>query len=168
MNQLKVQNRIARHLRLGLSTGFGIGARQTHHNAVVAFRIDFRLGGTQHVDAVANHLYSDFLHLLDFLFQVRVADFLKTRSGDAVSGISLIELTLTKVPGIEQMQLVQESIDQLLINRVKGDEYTIETDQRLLEEFQIVFGGDTAIVIEDVDEIPQLSNGKYRFSICNI
>ena len=98
----------------------------------------------------------------------RVADFLKTRSGDAVSGISLIELTLTKVPGVEQMQLVQESLDQLLVNRVKGVDYTSETDQRLVEEFQIVFGEDTAIVIADVDEIPPLSNGKYRFSICNI
>jgi len=98
----------------------------------------------------------------------RVADFLKTRSGDAVSGISLIELTLTKVPGVEQMQLVQESLDQLLINRVKGVDYTSKTDQRLVEEFQVVFGEDTAIVIADVDEIPQLSNGKYKFSICNI
>ena len=66
------------------------------------------------------------------------------------------------------MQLVQESYDQLLVNRVKGAEYTSETDQRLVEEFQIVFGEDTAIVIADVDEIPQLNNGKYRFSICNV
>ena len=98
----------------------------------------------------------------------RVADFLKTKSGDSVSGISLIERTLTDIPGIEQMQLVQNSLDQLLVNRVKGKGFSSETDERLIKEFQVVFGDDMSVVIEDVVEIPQLNNGKYRFSICNI
>src|SRR6185436_11340307 len=38
----------------------------------------------------------------------RIADFLKRRDGSRVAGISLIENTLTKIPGIDQMQIVQD------------------------------------------------------------
>ncbi len=98
----------------------------------------------------------------------RVADFLKTRNGDAVAGISLIERTLTQVPGIEQMQLVQNSFTELELNRVKAKDYSADTDGALIRELQVVFGEDTSIVVNDVSGIPQLSNGKYRFSICNL
>ncbi len=98
----------------------------------------------------------------------RVADFLKTRNGDAVAGISLIERTLTQVPGIEQMQLVQNSFTELVVNRVKAKDYSADTDGALIRELQVVFGEDTSIVVNDVSGIPQLSNGKYRFSICNL
>src|SRR5690606_27231378 len=40
----------------------------------------------------------------------RVADFLRKPDGGQVAGVSLVERTLTKVPGIEQMQLLQEDL----------------------------------------------------------
>jgi phenylacetate-CoA ligase len=98
----------------------------------------------------------------------RVADFLKKTDGGQVAGVSLVERTLTKIPGIEQMQLVQEKIDEILINRVKGPEFTANTDEKLLEEFRIVFGDQVALIIRDVEKIPQEKSGKYRFSICKI
>ena len=98
----------------------------------------------------------------------RVADFLKNRAGDSIAGISLIERTLTKIPGIEQMQLVQDSLDALVVNRVRAQDYTAGTDEALVIELQKVFGKDTSIIIHDVEGIPQLNNGKYRFSICNL
>lgn len=96
----------------------------------------------------------------------RVADFLKKPDGGQVAGVSLVERTLTKIPGIEQMQLVQEKLHEIIINRVKGPEYTLATDSALLTEFSQVFGPDVTLVIQDVNKIPQEKSGKYRFSIC--
>jgi phenylacetate-CoA ligase len=48
----------------------------------------------------------------------RVADFLKKKDGTLVAGISLIERTLTKIPGLKQMQIVQERIDEIVVNCV--------------------------------------------------
>jgi len=98
----------------------------------------------------------------------RVADFLKLPSGGQVAGISLIERTLTKVPGIKQMQLVQENLKGLNINRVKGSDHNPETDRALISELQEVFGDSVSITIQDVSEIPQESSGKYRFAICKV
>lgn len=98
----------------------------------------------------------------------RVADFLKKPDGGQVAGVSLVERTLTKIPGIEQMQLVQEELHRITINRVKGVEYTPETDQELLREFRQVFNESVELIIKDVAKIPQEKSGKYRFSICKI
>lgn len=98
----------------------------------------------------------------------RVADFLKKPDGGQVAGVSLVERTLTKIPGIEQMQLVQEKLHEIIINRVKGPEYTLATDSALLTEFSQVFGPDVTLVIQDVNKIPQEKSGKYRFSICKV
>jgi phenylacetate-CoA ligase len=98
----------------------------------------------------------------------RVADFLKKADGGQVAGVSLVERTLTKIPGIEQMQLVQEKLHEIIINRVKGPEYTVVTDQELLLEFTHVFGENVTITIHDVEKIPQEKSGKYRFSICKL
>lgn len=121
------------------------------------------------VGVLANHTCScgRTAPLLERL-EGRVADFLKKADGGQVAGVSLVERTLTKIPGIEQMQLVQERIDEIIINRVKGAEYTSNTDSELLAEFNSVFGADVSLVINDVEKIPQEKSGKYRFSICNV
>ncbi|HEY8940789.1 MAG TPA: hypothetical protein VIM59_11390 [Cellvibrio sp.] len=98
----------------------------------------------------------------------RIADFLKKTDGGQVAGVSLVERTLTKIAGIEQMQLVQERIDEIIINRVKGAEYTSKTDDLLLAEFHSVFGEQVSLKINTVEKIPQEKSGKYRFSICKI
>lgn len=98
----------------------------------------------------------------------RVADFLKLPDGGQVAGISLVERTLTKVPGVEQMQLVQQALDQVLINRVKGKDFTKDTDPDLIRAMREVFDERVTLTINDVPGIPQESSGKYRFSICKV
>lgn len=98
----------------------------------------------------------------------RVADFLKLPDGGQVAGISLVERTLTKVPGVEQMQLVQDVLDHVIINRVKGREFDNETDEGLINAMREVFDERVALTIKDVAAIPQESSGKYRFSICMV
>jgi phenylacetate-CoA ligase len=98
----------------------------------------------------------------------RVADFLKKPDGGLVAGVSLVERTLTKVAGVEQMQLVQESLHDIIIHRVKGSDFTAQTDSLLLKEFREVFDESILLTIKNVEKIPQEKSGKYRFSICKI
>ncbi|MBN7768875.1 hypothetical protein KUV44_00250 [Marinobacter daepoensis] len=98
----------------------------------------------------------------------RVADFLKLPGGGQVAGISLVERTLTKVPGVEQMQLVQEALNEILINRVKGREYNDQTDANLISSLREIFNEQVDLIIQDVPSIPQEASGKYRFSICKV
>lgn len=98
----------------------------------------------------------------------RVADFLKKLDGGLVGGVSLVERTLTKIPGLEQMQIIQEQLDKIIINRVKGQDFNQETDNELLKEMHVVFGDAVEININDIKEMPQEASGKYRFSICKV
>lgn len=98
----------------------------------------------------------------------RVADFLRLPDGGQVAGISLVERTLTKVAGIEQMQLIQESEQEVVINRVRGRDYNEQTDFELRGAMTGVFGEKTKVTIRDVTRIEQDPSGKYRFSICRI
>lgn len=97
----------------------------------------------------------------------RVADFLKKKDGTLVAGISLIERTLTKVAGITQLQIVQETPDTFLLNLVKDDSFSKVSEEALVSEIKAVFG-DVSVLITILDAIPQERNGKYRFSICKI
>lgn len=98
----------------------------------------------------------------------RVADFLVKKDGSKVAGISLIERTLTRTPGIEQMQIVQNSVDEILLNVVRTADYSPESERLLIQEFRIVFGKALDIKFNYVPVIPQERSGKYRFSICKV
>lgn len=98
----------------------------------------------------------------------RVADFLVRRDGSRVAGVSLIENTLTKLTGIEQMQIIQETLNHIRIKLVKGRQFDVAHAQELHDYLQDVFSKKTRIEIVPVDKIPADKNGKYRFSICNI
>jgi phenylacetate-CoA ligase len=98
----------------------------------------------------------------------RVADFLKRRDGSLVAGVSLVERTLTAIPGIEQLQIVQPAIDRLVINVARAADFTAATETALLREFRAVFGAQIAVEFVYVERIAQESSGKYRFSICRV
>jgi phenylacetate-coenzyme A ligase PaaK-like adenylate-forming protein len=98
----------------------------------------------------------------------RQADFLKRPDGSLVAGVSLVERTLTAIPGIEQMQLVQDDLFQLTVKVVRGIQFSRDAETALHHELQSVFGEEVAIVIECVDRLDQSSTGKYRFAICKV
>ncbi len=97
----------------------------------------------------------------------RVADFLVCKNGDKVAGISLIENTLTKMAGIDQMQIIQNSINEMVLNIVPGRGFTGLVQSNLLDYFKRVFPG-TSVTVKRVKEILPEVSGKYRFSICRI
>jgi Coenzyme F390 synthetase len=97
----------------------------------------------------------------------RVADFLVKTDGSRVAGISLIENTLTKYKGLDQMQIVQHSFDSFTVNFVTGDGYGPEV-QKQLAEFLCSTFGNIKIRFVELETIPPESSGKYRFSICEV
>jgi phenylacetate-CoA ligase len=98
----------------------------------------------------------------------RVADYLKRRDGSMVAGVSLVERTLTAIPGLEQMQVVQPTADEIVLNVVRAPDFSPATEQALLDEFRSVFGPGIDIHPHYVERIPQERSGKYRFAICRI
>lgn len=98
----------------------------------------------------------------------RTADFLVRKNGSLVAGVSLIERLLTNIPGIHQMQIVQNKRDSFLFRIVKGKDFSdVETEVSLRREFQKIFP-EASMQMEVTDRIPQETSGKYRFAICNI
>jgi phenylacetate-CoA ligase len=97
----------------------------------------------------------------------RTADFLIRADGSLVAGVSLIERTLTAIPGIEQMQIVQQSPHEITLHIVRMEGYDRRSEEGLLEEFRHVFGSTCRTAISYSDRIPQHASGKYRFAICN-
>lgn len=98
----------------------------------------------------------------------RVADFLIKRDGTRVAGVSLIENTLTRIPGINQMQIIQESLDHIILNVVEGKDFNETYRRSLTLYFQKLFGDSVKIELNKVKNIKPEKSGKYRFSICNV
>lgn len=98
----------------------------------------------------------------------RVADYLKRRDGSLVAGVSLVERTLTAIPGIEQLQVVQPAMERIVLNVVRAPDFSPATEEALLTEFRSVFGPGIDVRPEYVERIPQERSGKYRFSICRV
>jgi phenylacetate-CoA ligase len=98
----------------------------------------------------------------------RVADFLIKKDGSRVAGVSLIENTLTKIPGIDQMQIVQESIDSIVLLVVPGRDFLENCKIELVNYFENLFGESVSVNVQIVQVIQPEPSGKYRFSICRI
>jgi phenylacetate-CoA ligase len=85
-----------------------------------------------------------------------------------VSGISLTDHFAGRIPGVAQIQIVQEKLDLLTLNIVRNGEFgeiTTEVISRLVKEF---FGEKMHFRYAFMDQIPQTSSGKYRFTICKV
>jgi phenylacetate-CoA ligase len=107
------------------------------------------------------------LPLLDRI-EGRVADYVVTTRGELVSGISLTENFNNLVPGVAQMQIVQEEIDRFVFRIVKDANFgpqSLEVIRSLVAER---FGADVRYECEFVERIPQEPSGKYRFCISKV
>jgi phenylacetate-CoA ligase len=98
----------------------------------------------------------------------RQADFLKRPDGSLVAGVSLVERTLTAIPGIEQMQIVQDELHRLQLKVVPDPGFDATAEQRLRDEFGLVFGPAVTIDVVRVESLDRTRAGKYRFAVCNV
>jgi phenylacetate-CoA ligase len=99
----------------------------------------------------------------------RQADFLKRTDGSQVAGVSLVERTLTAIGGVEQMQIVQNSVRAIRV-KIVADRLAsrAQIEQAIKSELGSVFGSEMRIDVEFVAGLDQSRNGKYRFTICNV
>ncbi|MGO9112634.1 MAG: phenylacetate--CoA ligase family protein [Thermoguttaceae bacterium] len=98
----------------------------------------------------------------------RIADYVVTASGELISGISLTENFAVMVPGIAQLQIVQEEVDRFRFRIVQGPEFglmSLEIIRTLVAER---FGAGVRYDCEYVERIPQEPSGKYRFCISKV
>jgi phenylacetate-CoA ligase len=98
----------------------------------------------------------------------RIADFLVAANGSRVAGISLIENTLTRFPGIAQLQVIQEELGRVDLNVVRGKGWDEGVAAALEQVFRESLDGELSVVLHFHDSIPQEPNGKYRFAICRV
>jgi len=97
----------------------------------------------------------------------RTADFLKAEDGKLVAGVSLVERTLTAIKGLEQLQLVQHSLQELTARCVVAPEASVAiVSAELTVAIREAMGRMINVTVEVVPSLAQDVNGKYRFSIC--
>ncbi|QSV45044.1 phenylacetate--CoA ligase family protein [Geobacter benzoatilyticus] len=98
----------------------------------------------------------------------RVADYVVTPDGNYISGISLTENFAMHLPGVKQMQIVQEELDHLTFRIVKGESFSEQTVADIKRLAYERFGARVRFDIEYVDSIQSESSGKYRFCISKL
>jgi phenylacetate-CoA ligase len=98
----------------------------------------------------------------------READYVTTQDGNLISGISLTENFAMLVPGIVQLQIVQEKLDQFRFRIVRAADFGPNSLQAIQELVEKRFGSSTTYGCEFVDHIPQEASGKYRFCISKV
>jgi phenylacetate-CoA ligase len=98
----------------------------------------------------------------------RVADYVVTPRGELVSGISLTDHFNTMVPGVIQMQIIQEEIDQFVFRIVRGPDFGPQSLERIRELATKHFGEEVRYECDYVDRIPQEPSGKYWFCISKV
>jgi phenylacetate-CoA ligase len=107
------------------------------------------------------------LPVLDRL-EGREADYVVTAEGELISGISLTENLALHVPGIAQLQIIQETVRHFRFRIVRGPDFGPASMERIGQLVAERFGSDVAFECEYVDRIPQEPSGKYRFCISRV
>lgn len=98
----------------------------------------------------------------------READYVTTPDGRLISGISMTENFAMKIPGLVQLQIIQETLEHLTLRVVRGQGFSSESERvarRLVDE---LLGEEVILSYEFVEMIPQEPSGKYRFCISKV
>jgi phenylacetate-CoA ligase len=98
----------------------------------------------------------------------RVTDFLRATNGNKVSGVVISTYVVTSIPGIRQIQFVQNEPGSVTVNLVKGPEWTAGALNELIARTHTYLGNDMRVQLEFRDQIPLEKSGKYRFSISTL
>jgi len=98
----------------------------------------------------------------------READYVVTADGELISGISLTENFALHVPGLAQVQIVQETVRRFRFRIVRAPDFGPASLERIGALVAERFGPDAVYDCEYVDRIPQEPSGKYRFCISRV
>lgn len=98
----------------------------------------------------------------------RVADFLYTTEGARVNLGNIANIFKNMPNIIVKSQLVQNSLNHMLVKLVLEKEFEDKYRQMLVDEIKHKFGTDMKIDFEIVDEIDRESSGKYKLVKNNV
>lgn len=98
----------------------------------------------------------------------RVADYVVTPDRNYISGISLTENFAMHLPGVKQMQIIQEELDFLVFRIVKGESFSEQTVTDINRLALERFGDKMRYSVDYVESIQSERSGKYRFCISKI
>lgn len=98
----------------------------------------------------------------------RIADYVLLPSGEMISGISLTENFAMLVPGVVQLQIIQETLTELVFRIVRGPEFHDASARRVGELVAERFGDNMRYTCEFVERILPEPSGKYRFCISKV
>jgi phenylacetate-CoA ligase len=94
----------------------------------------------------------------------RTTDFLTATNDSKVSGIVIATYVITNLPGIRQIQFVQNERGSVTVNLAKGRDWSSQTLVELTARVQRYLGQSMQLQVVFADEIPLEKSGKYRFS----
>jgi len=98
----------------------------------------------------------------------RTTDFLYSPEGKMISGVSILDTFVIHIPGIRQVQIIQNKINELNINVVKDEKFTEHSLETLADNVATIFGPEMKFNVKYIEEISKTMQGKYRFTICNL
>ncbi|MBN1472511.1 MAG: phenylacetate--CoA ligase family protein [Syntrophaceae bacterium] len=98
----------------------------------------------------------------------RESDFIVTPEGTMVSGISLTDNFGAKIPGVDQIQLIQDKTDHIILKTVKNESFNENSLEAAKDLNNSFFGKNMKFTFDFVDEIPPSPGGKTRFVISKI
>ena len=98
----------------------------------------------------------------------RSSDFLYTPDGRMLSGISIMDHFAIDIPGVWQVQLVQDALDHLLVKIVRTEQFGEPSLCKLAQTVPEFFGNRMRYDVEYVNELPMTARGKYQFAISKI
>ncbi len=97
----------------------------------------------------------------------KAEDIVVTPDGRFISS-SVLTHPFKPMDNIAASQIVQESPDRIVVRIVRRPGYTDDDSKKLLGGLQARVGGDIAIDLEFVDEIPRGKSGKFRWVVSNV
>ena len=98
----------------------------------------------------------------------RQTDFLYTPEGRMLSGVSTMDHLAINIPGVWQVQVIQDKIDHLHFRIVRTEDFGDDSLRKLSELVPKFFGASMTYDVEYVDALERTPRGKYQFSICRI
>jgi phenylacetate-CoA ligase len=98
----------------------------------------------------------------------RVSEYIKLKNGRYISGTGLTISLLSKAPGILKTQIIQKSLDKIVLRIVKNDDFDDKSISILKEEFGKLTGDSMNIEFEFPDRIRREKSGKYRLVISEV
>ncbi len=99
--------------------------------------------------------------------QGRTTDFIVAQNGTVMHGLALIYI-LRDIPTIQEFQIVQESLDQIIIKLVVSDKFEEKDAQKIVKGFQMRLGEKVDVIIRKVDKIAAEKSGKFRYVKSNL